>query len=231
MKIYTPEECEKWIGYDTYFNSCIPKYGFRPRDERDKVLFMDEIIDIKNKCFHHDPDRVLIALDKLKNNFPKFEIVLGVNFTIFNCPKPALGSINACAYDTGYVVLFARGTQIPHCMTDYIIGHEFGHVMQFMLCPKYGDATKFREYLKLRNAPLCEIPICTGYDEEKHENKYEIIEDYVTYSNNSIDWDKSPQEWFAEDFRYFFGADTGEPYWGLPIPPPDDSVKEFLLNI
>jgi hypothetical protein len=45
------------------------------------------------------------------------------------------------------------------------------------------------------------------------------------------DWDTSPQEWFAEDFRYLFGVDKGEEYWGLPIPKPDDRIKEFILSL
>lgn len=45
------------------------------------------------------------------------------------------------------------------------------------------------------------------------------------------EWDMRPMEWFAEDFRYLFGPEEGNKYWGLPIKPPDKKIRDFFLSL
>jgi hypothetical protein len=75
------------------------------------------------------------------------------------------------------------------------------------------------------------------WDDEKGRGIYEDKEDFLYVSgtqeqkNKYRDWDNDPQEWFAEDFRWFFGIDQGDKYWGMPIPKPDNRIKEFMLSL
>ena len=232
MKFYTTEECQKWIGYDSFYPSSIKMPIFKV--VLDKVYGLKwHIADLNKKSFQHDVSRVNLDLEKITNNYPKLQSV-NDSLNIFMCPMPSADTANACAY-TNYICYFARSTQIPWCVTDYITAHELGHVVQYNFC----DTTKdiFKKYLKLRNA---ERGIChewIGYDDEKEETIYADIEDFLylegtqTQKQKYNDWDNNPQEWFAEDFRWFFGIDQGDKYWGLPITEPDDKIKEFLLSL
>jgi hypothetical protein len=139
------------------------------------------------------------------------------------CPKPSADTANACACDH-YICYFARSTQIPYCMTDYITGHELGHVIQYKLCSEHRrENDKFREYLRLRNA--------TKFTDEDNSREFSYYGGHEEKEKHHGTWDTDPAEWFAEDFRYLFGVDTGEPYWGMPIDPPDEKIKEFMLSL
>lgn len=225
------EECEKWIGYETYFDSAEKKFMFKIKNDANQLVTYCDVIDLNKKCFQHNIERITQNLDKLLKNYPKLKSIYE-NLNIYMNPKPTLGSSNAEA-STNHIIYHARGTQIPHCMTDYITAHEIGHIVQFNFCKIYGDNKKFREYLELRNAPR---GICKDvFSNEDNEPPYVDKEDFLflsgTQEEKTPDWDLSPQEWFAEDFRYFFGCDTGEEYWGLPIPKPTEEIREFMLSL
>jgi len=234
MKIYTPEECEKWIGYNgNHVN--IKKYVFKPEVEGMKLGHVyEELADIARKSYFHNIERIERNIDQLVKNHSGLEKVVE-NLTIFMCPKPALGFQNATIWHGKDLVIYARGTQIPHCMTDYVIGHELGHGLQEYFAPDFGDTELWREYLALRNAPKGMCKVYIKWDEENDEAIYENREDfYCLYgepSQKPHEWDERPKEWFAEDFRFLFGVDTGEPYWGLEIPLPDKNIKEYFIKL
>jgi hypothetical protein len=79
---------------------------------------------------------------------------------------------------------------------------------------------------------VCVIYI--DYDDVKKEDIYEDKEDFLWLNGNEkekkTEWDTSPYEWFAEDFRYFFGVDKTK-FWHMPISLPDDKIKEFILSL
>ena len=203
MKIHNVEECKQWVSYRNSYSSIRNKmFMFEPEiiseTGHERRLALLHIVDITGKCFQHNEERVIRNLDKVKNNYPKLEILLD-KLHVFFCPYPAVDTANACANEL-MITYYARGTQIPYCMTDYITVHELGHVVQYNLCK--GD--KFNEYRKLRDP----------------NDEYD-----------TVDWDGDPQEWFAEDFRWFFGTDQGDKYWGLSISKPNDEVKDFILSL
>jgi hypothetical protein len=192
------------------------------------------VIDLASKLFYHDEQRIARNINMVADNYPQLKPILN-SLHVFFCPVPAADTANACASDD-YICFYARGTQIPWCMTDYIVPHELGHVIQFNLC-KTRDK-KFKEYLELRKA---EKGMCYGiydhYDEATGKNIYVDREDFLflhgdyEQKKKYSDWDMSPNEWFAEDFRYLFGIDQGDKFWGLPIPEPDDRVRDFMLSL
>jgi hypothetical protein len=138
-------------------------------------------------------------------------VVCDNDFNLFFCPKPAVDTANGCALND-YICLFARGTQIPYCMTDYITGHELGHVVQFNFCKTY--SVSFNKYMELR------LPNSSFNERDK-----------IRHNMSNLPWDEQPSEWFAEDFRYLFGVDKDKEFWGLPIPKPNEQIKEFLLSL
>ena len=40
MKIYSPEECEQWIGYSKYYDSPIKRYLFNPIEENGRKNYI-----------------------------------------------------------------------------------------------------------------------------------------------------------------------------------------------
>lgn len=159
-----------------------------------------DLADIAGKCFQHDIQRVSRNYRMLQSTFPNGADIIDDIETFF-CPKPALDNRNACSIKNN-IVYFAKSTQIPWSLTDYIVPHECGHVIQYYMCPILEDV--FAEYLKVRSINEKEI----NYDQ----------------------WDSSPQEWFAEDFRFLFGYEQDE-YWGLGIDYPTPKVRDFMLSL
>lgn len=230
MKIHTEQECEKWLIQRAYYPILTKILLFEPEIDGQKVL-VNQVADIGGKNFQHNIERIRLNLDKICENFPKAEEILK-DLHIFLCPKPSADTANACAYKS-YICYFGRCTQIPWCMTDYITAHELGHVIQKNLCHELSNKKKMREYLTLRNAKTA---ICEVYDERREE--YTFTTSFVFLDGDSEQrrtyegtWDTYPAEWFAEDFRYLFGTDQGDKFWGLPIAPPDDRIKEFMLSL
>jgi len=204
---------------------------FKPKEDNTSFLSW-HVADIASKCFQHDKDRVIQNINSIEANYPNLKPILE-NFKILMCPKPSADTANACANDN-CVCYFARSTQIPWCMTDYITAHELGHIVQYKLCDKRKGS--FRRYLELRNAEkgICEFD---KWDDGL-EKWIDVKEEDFLYIHGTHDqkekymvWDMNPTEWFAEDFRWFFGVDKGEKYWGLPIPKPDEKIKEFMLSL
>lgn len=236
MRIYTPEECEQWVGYVSTYEHPLKVYKFKIDELNGQKLYMDdELADVARKCYTHDISRMEVAIHKLEISYPPFSKLID-KLNIFMSPKPSLSISNACCYgDRSSIIMWARTTQIPHVMTDYIIIHEIGHMVQSQFAPDAGKKEKvdiFREYLALRNAPKGIYQVYKGYDEENNKSIYEDEEDYEVLHKRYgvIDWDMNPVEWWAEDFRYLFGVDV-EPYWGMSIDPPGDEIREFMLGL
>ena len=109
--------------------------------------------------------------------------------------------------------------------------------MDFNLCSRGVKDSRQKEYLTLRNAErgFCER-VYIGHDKEKG-NMYEDKEEFLYLHGTSEQkrkyhtWDMNPVEWFAEDFRYLFGVDKGDKFWGHPIAPPGNEIKEFMLSL
>lgn len=230
MIIHTEQECEKWLNYRAYYPVLTKVLLFEPEIDGNKIS-VNQVADIGGKNFQHNVERIREDLDKICENFPKAKDIIK-RLDIFLCPKPSADTANACANED-YICYYGRCTQIPWCMTDYITAHELGHVVQKRLCRDYYHTEKLKKYLELRNAPKADVEV---YDDEKEETVIKV--DYVFIYGDSKQrqqyqgtWDTNPAEWFAEDFRYLFGTDKGDKFWGLPIAPPDDRIKEFMLSL
>jgi hypothetical protein len=230
MIIHTEQECEKWLNRKAFYPVLTKVLLFEPKIKDDKILVW-QVADIGGKTFQHDIERIKLDFKKICRNYPKAQELLE-NLDIFICPKPSADTANACANDD-YICYFGRSTQIPWCITDYVTVHELGHIVQKRLCHQRKNIEKMKEYLELRNAPKAEVEV---YDDEKGD--YVIKMDYVFLYGDGKQknihegtWDTNPSEWFAEDFRYLFGIDQGDKFWGLPITPPDDKIKEFMLSL
>lgn len=217
------------VGKQLFF---IPKY--RHKDSLVEAA-IDLVIDCDRKSFGHNIQQIEDGVAKLCENYPKLEKIIAGEFPLFLAPKFPAGGTNGYA-NASCVCLWAKPTQIPPAMTDYIVGHEFGHVVQFTYFDKYGSDEKkalMREYLALRNAPrgMCEVD---HYDEKTDKWIDVKEEDFLwlegTNEEKKTEWDTSPYEWFAEDFRYFFGIDKVN-FWILPIPKPDEKIKDFILSL
>jgi hypothetical protein len=234
MIIHNVEECEKWINSREYYPFLTKVMLFEPKNEKRHFLTW-HVADIIGKSFQHDLDRIELNINTIANNYPQLQKLLET-LHIFICPKPSANTSNACANDE-FICYFARSTQIPWCMTDYITGHELGHVIEFALCSNRNKKSKFKEYLELRNAEKGMCHVYIDWDEKKEENIYEDREDFLYLYGTQEEkakykeWDSNPQEWFAEDFRWFFGTDQGDKFWGHPIPRPDNRIKEFMLSL
>lgn len=233
MKIYTTEECQQWVTHEVPYGTLIKTLMFKPKENNITYLVW-HLADIGSKCFQHNVNRITQNINKVEANYPNIKPILE-DFKFMLCPNPSADTANACA-NSHCIVYFARSTQIPWCMTDYITAHELGHVVQYKLCDKRNDP-RFREYLELRNA---DKGICTfdKYDNTLDKWVDDVQEEDFLYLHGTqeqqkkyYDWDMNPQEWFAEDFRYLFGTDQGDKYWGLPISKPDDRIKEFMLSL
>ena len=236
MKIYSPEDCEQWIKQGNYYGTPLKALMFYPLKEDGKSFGINTVLaDLTSKTFTHNQSRIEVNINKLIENYPPIIKILE-KIHIFICPKPEIGFSNAMCW-TDKIAFWGRTTQIPFCMTDYITVHELGHSIEAMLCSRYdrGDVSSWREYLTLRNAPKGMCNVYIDWDKEKDEGVYEDKEDFLcingTHEQKDLSWDLSPTEWFAEDFRYLFGVDTGEPYWGMPIDPPDEKIREFMLRL
>jgi hypothetical protein len=229
MKIYTPEKCKEWIKYKPDYDG-INRLQFSPiEDGKDYPLFNVNLVDFNRKQFIHNPERIQNIINNLCERFPQLNKILD-NVSIYFCPYPAMSYPNAEVWNDKHLVLYSRTTQIPSCMTEYIIPHEFGHIVQGALCDDRRDNDSWREYLRLRNAPFgLNKDVYIRYDEETEKSIYGDKEDYLCLYNSPKDWDLKPTEWFAEDFRHFFGNINS---WELTtIPEPDEKVREFILSL
>jgi hypothetical protein len=239
MIIHSMEECKEWLQYKQMHYQIEKQLFFIPKYKHKDTLCeaaYDLVIDTDRKAFGHDIQQIEDGVAQLCRNYPKLEKIVAGEFPVFLAPKFPSGGTNGYA-SANYVCLWAKPTQIPPSMTDYIVGHEFGHVLQFNHFDKYGsDESKelMREYLKLRNAPRGMCHTYQGYDKQTDTQIYEDEEDFLwingTNEEKSTEWDTNPYEWFAEDFRYFFGIDKVN-FWKHPIPLPDEKIREFILSL
>jgi sarcosine oxidase delta subunit len=236
MKFYSVEESEKWLRYGPMHGSGLNYFIFDPFSPEGKSLLMATIVsDVARKCFYHSEERIKRAILQMVTNYPQFFRIYR-NLKIYMCPRPSATIENATCFYPDRLIFWARSTQIPTFMTDYIVGHEIGHVVQDAFCNTRKHEVKWREYLELRKAPKGICKVYVRWDEEKKESIYEDREDFFCingdyHTQRPRDWDEKPDEWFAEDFRYLFGVDKGEPFWGLPVPPPDEEIKQFFLSL
>lgn len=234
MQLFTPEDCKKWVVDGTCYGSPFRQLLFKPLKENGKSLGITMILaDLPRVLYAHNPDRVMRVYNELLQNYPPLQEVAD-KLQIYICPKPSLGFENGNCW-TDEIVLWARPTQIPDFMTDYITVHEIGHFVNNKFCPRRNSNELWRQYLELRKAPKGICKIHMGYDEDKEKNVYEDQEDFLclngTQDERNAEWRLSPAEWFAEDFRFLFGVDKGEPYWGMPIDPPGNEIKEFMMSL
>jgi hypothetical protein len=234
MILHSKDECEQWITYRGYHGVLTKSMFFDVRFKDYDHYILWNVADILGKGFQHNEAKIVKNINQIIENYPPLKTIVE-NLHIFMCPKPSADTCNACA-NGEYIVYFARSTQIPNCMTDYITGHELGHSVQCTYCPSIKDDA-FMKYLELRKAQKGICSVRTGWD-ENDDGIYEDMETfYYVYGTQEEkrkyhgDWDTSPLEWFAEDFRYLFGVDKGEPYWGLPIDPPDEKIRDFMLSL
>jgi hypothetical protein len=98
---------------------------------------------------------------QLCENYPVLSNIIKGDFPLFLAPSYPANCTNGYA-NKDCVCLWGKPTQIPSPMTDYIIGHEFGHVIQLNYFDRYGDDKHkklMRQYLELRHAPkgMCHI--------------------------------------------------------------------------
>ncbi len=234
MKIYSEKECEQWVNRRTFYPVLTNTLLFEPKINNQHVLSWN-LADIGGKNFQHDIERIKSNLEMIVFENRQLENLVD-KLNIFMCPKPSADTANACAgrySDNNYICYFGRSTQIPWCVTDYITAHELGHIIQKTFCDGCRNEEKLRTYLQLRGAVMDD---CQTYDDEKQRNV--IKQDFVFIHGNGKQrqqyegtWDTNPAEWFAEDFRYLFGVEQGDKYWGLPIPKPNKAVKDFMLNL
>lgn len=232
MKLYTMEECEQWCGYYNYYSFPEKQYMFQPKNEKGEAVLHRHIVNTDRKSFSHDIKLVENIIEKVVDNYPKLEKCLE-KLLVYMCPKYDLENVNACADETE-MTFFAKSTQIPTFMTDYIVPHELGHVLMFNYYSKHKNKEIMRKYLKLRNAPYGQCKSYDHYDDDKNEWVYNYFEEYLylygSHKDQNPVWDETPYEWFAEDFRYFFGVDKQE-YWGLPIEKPNEKIRDFILSL
>lgn len=230
MIIHTMEECQQWIVSKKPYSLLTNAMFFEPYIE-ERMALTWHVADICGKSFQHNIERIKQNIEELSINFPKIVSILE-GLHIFFSPKPSADTANACA-NNSMVCYFSRATQIPYCMTDYITVHELGHVVEQRLC----GIEKFREYLELRKAEKGMCEIYDYYDEETEKTIYKNEIDFLCQKGTQeekakyYDWDMSPAEWFAEDFRYLFGVDKGDKFWGFSIEPPDKKIREFFLSL
>lgn len=233
MKLHSMKECEKWLTYRPYSPvfTKIPLFEVKP-DELNKHYLTWHIADIGGKSFQHNEEQIIKNINTIEKNYPQLKSIVD-NLDIFMCPKPSADTCNACA-NGDYICYFARSTQIPTYMTDYITGHELGHCVEYKICSRHrGENNKFREYLALRNAPkgICKI---YDWDKEIDMDKEDFLYLEGTQEEKRFyhgEWDTNPAEWFAEDFRFLFGSDQREDYWGLPIERPNNKIREFFMSL
>jgi|GEM_PF-7035924 len=248
MKIYTVEECQEFITEDKYLPFYQKKFY---KEGKSWNIYLANISDHRH-CYHHNIDRVKWNIEKLQEKYPPINKILEIEkdedeyrnkrLELYFCPLPNLGFQNAEVWNGNRdIVFYARCTQIPRSMTDYVTIHELGHIIQYYYaCDHREDTSKWREYLKLRNAPR---DICTIYDHWDEDKKIEVYreeEDFVCMNSKMGNHEKYPHYWherpiehFAEDFRYFFN-NINDDYWGLEeygIPKPDEKIKELMLNL
>jgi hypothetical protein len=227
MRLYTVEECKKWIERRADYNGMNQLYFTHPNEEKDWNDFKIPLVDMAKKTFTHDEMRIWWNVEKIRQGYEPLDKILN-NFSIYICPYPNPGFQNAEVWNGKDIIFYARTTQIPSLMTDYITAHEIGHVVQDKLCSDYPEKQQWREYLRLRKAPYGLIKDAyLGWDEEKHEQIRGEKEDYFCL-HGVKEWDERPTEWFAEDFRYFFGTYNS---WELSIPEPTEEIKEFMLSL
>jgi hypothetical protein len=223
MRLHSIEECKKWIVNKAYspFLTKMSLFEVKP-DDTNKYYMTWHVADIGGKSFQHKEDRIIRNINIIANSFPQLKPIID-KMHIYICPKPSADTCNACA-NGDYICYFARSTQIPDYMTDYITGHELGHCVEYKLCSRSKN-NKFKEYLELRNAPKGICNVYVGWDDDKGEGIYEDKEDFLYLSGTQEEkrlyhgeWDTSPAEWFAEDFRYLFGCEEGyRDYWGSSV--------------
>jgi hypothetical protein len=227
------KECEKWLFYKNFYDHPSKQYIFEPNHRIDgKPIHHRLVLDTDRKSFNHDVYRVMAIINTFKtlNTLNMKDIIESLD--VYMCPKYDLQNANACAYKN-YITFFAKSTQIPTFMTDYVTVHELGHVFMFNKFSKHENKELLREYLRIRNAPrgLCKVQ---EYNDSKNKWEEKEKEDFLYIGGDRLEqnpsWDEDPYEWFAEDFRYLFGIDK-EKYWGLPIPKPDDTVYNFINSL
>lgn len=232
MKLYAPEECMQWVERKSYYENHINNFIFQPKNEKNQNILTVVLADMCGKMFHHNIKKIEVMINEMCNKYPQLDKILD-EINIYMCPYPSIGFQNAEVWNNNSIIFYPRTTQIPSLMTNYIVVHEFGHVIQGYLCKDRGkNSEKWREYLKLRNAPYgVNENIYLYYDEEKQKSIYGDKEDYFCLHSSVPNWDDKPTEWFAEDFRYYINIDGNQQWELTTIDKPREEIFNFIEGL
>ncbi len=225
MKIYTPEEVDKGFIYHKIYpyKTKVPTLLYPEGSDWNNNKYSDEVSDLVRQKYYHDKLYILEALDQC--TYP-YKDKLFENLDLYFTSYPHADHINAAASKNG-IVFYGRGTQIPKGMSHYIAMHELGHVFdyRFVCC----DDNKLSTYYELRNWDKEEVDDW-GYNDK---NEYVVLGKKTQWkSDHDLPWQDKIVERFAEDFRYLFGGELAkQDYWGMKCDPPDEKIKEFMVNV
>lgn len=140
-------------------------------------------------CYSHDEKLVRSYIDNLPFNIPTTWIVSDYD-SVHGTNGFADRRYQDIDNDIYYVFLGGKKTPIHYAITKYLIGHEYGHIVEFYITKKL--KIKNREEFLKRYAEVRQIPFSMEY--------------------GALNWHTNTGEVFANDFRHqMTGLEIG--YW------------------
>lgn len=243
MKIITMEEARAFVSREAFHPFPLDQLALVVKDEKGHNKTWEPLAELRDVCYNHNPKQVAWAIEQVGQNCLAMKSIIE-DTTFVLSPYPSLGFANATCYSSAsrkypaYIVFWARPTQIPSFMTDYIVSHELGHVFEAMFIRRAArpDKGDWDEYLELRHAPRKLCSVYTGREDSEGDSIYEDIEDFIDVCGKAEDfkgrgWKDRPAEWFAEDWRAVYGYNPQGVNWDLEIPPPDENIFTFMKSM